>query len=41
VTLHVCIILRYPIPVLFFSKLIPQQLSMSFNKINSYIYANR
>ena len=30
VTLNVCIMLRYPMAVLFFSKLIPQQVSMLF-----------
>jgi len=38
VTLNICTILRYPIAVLIFSKLIPQQLSMKFKKFNACIY---
>jgi len=30
--------LRYPSAVLIFSKIIPQQLSMIFTKLNAYIY---
>ena len=36
-TLNICISLRYPIAVNFFT-LSPQQLGMKYKKINAYIY---